>query len=181
MKNNFIWGFDISTSIIGLSGLDGQGNLILYDNIDLRKYKDFFLKMDQVEKHMSNYYKKGQFKSGHIFIEAPFSFFRGGASTAQTMAKLQRFNGAVSWMLKDRTGIVPKYIFPAKARNLCGIKIPRGEKAKKVVMEHLKTNEPLFNIEYTRAGNPRPCFFDMADAIVIARAGRKIISEGLDD
>ena len=177
MKNNFIWGFDISTSIIGLSGLDNLGNLIFYDHIDLRKYKDFFLKMDKVEDHMLKHYKKGRFKSGNIFIEAPFSFFRGGGTTAQTMAKLQRFNGAVSWMLKDRTGIIPQYIFPSQARKLCGIKIPRGEKAKKVVMEHLKTNEPLFEIEYTRAGNPRPCFFDMADAIVIARAGQRILSK----
>ena len=97
------------------------------------------------------------------------------------MAKLQRFNGAVSWMLKDRTGITPQYIFPAKARKLCNIKVTRDKKAKISVMEHLKINEPQFNIEYTRAGNPRPCFFDMADAIVVARAGQKILSKPLDD
>jgi len=178
---NYIWGLDISTSVIGLSGLNSNGDLVFYDHINLKNIKGFFEKMDSVETILADHFKKGRFKDGKIFIEAPFSFFKGGGSSAQTMAKLQRFNGAVSWLLKDRTGITPEYIFPAQARKLCGIKVPRGAKTKKVIVEHVLKTEENFEVEYTRAGNPRPHFFDMADAIVIARAGKKILENGLDD
>ena len=102
-------------------------------------------------------------------------FFRGGGSSAKTMANLQKFNGTVSWVIFSETGIVPEYVSPALARKLCGIKVPRGEKAKKVVVDYLKNNEPEFQLEYTRAGNPKTYYYDMADAIVVARAGQKII------
>ena len=68
----------------------------------------------------------------------------------------------------------PKYIAATSARKQCGIKIPRGQKAKEVVLEHLLKNEPAFKIEYTKFGNPKPESFDRADAIVIAKAGYKI-------
>jgi len=178
---NYIWGLDISTSVIGLSGLNSDGELIFYDHINLKKVKEFFDKMDVVEATLAEHFKQGRFQDGHIFIEAPFSFFRGGGSSAQTMAKLQRFNGAVSWLIKDRTTITPKYVFPAQARKLCGIKVPRGSNTKKVVVEHLLKTETKFKVEYTRAGNPRPHYFDMADAIVVARAGKKILESALDD
>jgi len=172
---NCIWGLDISTSIIGLSGVDSNGNLIFYDHIDLRKQKGFFNKMSQTESILKEHWALGRLKSGRIFIEEPFTFFRGGGSSAKTMANLQKFNGTVSWVIYSETGIVPDYVSPALARKLCGIKVPRGEKAKKIVVDYLKHHEPKFKLEYTRAGNPKTYYYDMADAIIVARAGQKII------
>jgi len=174
---NCIWGLDISTSIIGLSGLDTDGNLIFYDYIDLRKRKGFFNKMSKVELELKEHWAEGRLKTGKIFIEEPFTFFRGGGSSAKTMANLQKFNGTVSWLLFSESGIVPEYVSPGLARKLCEIKVPRGENAKKVVLGHLKTREPTFEIEYTRAGNPQTYYYDMADAIIVARAGQKISEE----
>ena len=57
------------------------------------------------------------------------------------------------------------------ARKLCGIKIPKGTKAKKVVIKYVVDNIPDVLIEYTKHGNPRPECFDKADSWVIARAG----------
>ena len=57
------------------------------------------------------------------------------------------------------------------ARKMCGIKIPRGVKAKEVVLKFILTSEPSFDIVYTKHGNPKPGTYDKADAIVVARAG----------
>ena len=65
----------------------------------------------------------------------------------------------------------PKYLSATSARKSCGIKVPRGAKAKQVVMQFLLDNEPEFVILYTKHGNPKPHEFDRADSLVIARAG----------
>ena len=101
-------------------------------------------------------------------------FFRRGGSTAKTMSILQRFNGIVSWLCFKEVGIDPQYISPISARSKCGIKVPRGKKAKEVVMEHfLDSGE--FPIVYTRYGNVQKYCYDIADAVVVAKAGSKII------
>ena len=72
--------------------------------------------------------------------------------------------------------IRPEYIGATSARKQVGI-VPRGQKAKQVVLEHLLETEPAFKIEYTKHGNPKPESYDRADAIVIAKkAGWEIES-----
>ena len=67
-----------------------------------------------------------------------------------------------------------RVLITIQARKLCDIKVPRGQKAKQVVLEHLLKNEETFEIEYTRYGNPKPESYDRADAIIIAKAGYKL-------
>ena len=67
--------------------------------------------------------------------------------------------------------IEPQYIAATSARRLCGIKVPRGIKAKQFVMNYLIENEPNFAIEYTKFGNPKPDSYDRADSLVVAKAG----------
>ena len=90
------------------------------------------------------------------------------------MAILQKFNGIVSWLVYEMFEIEPQYVTAMQARKLCGIKVPRGQKAKKVVLEHLLDNEKAFKIEYTNRGNPKPESYDRADAIIVAKAGYKL-------
>ena len=100
--------------------------------------------------------------------------FRAGFSSAKTLTLLSKFNGVVSWLCYDVFGIPPEYDSASSARKQAGIKVPRGQKAKQVVLEHLLNNEPAFKIEYTKHGNPKPESYDLADAIVIAKAGWEI-------
>ena len=95
----------------------------------------------------------------------------GGKSSAKTLSLLTRFNGIVSWLLYETFEIEPKFIGASTARKHAGIKVPRGQKAKQVVLQHLLDNEPAFKIEYTRYGNPKPESYDLAGSIVIAKAG----------
>ena len=167
-----ILGLDISTSIIGVAVLDKDGTHVLDDSWDVRKYKDQFQKARVIEEKLKELEGELDFKKlERVFIEQPLQFLSSGMTTAKTITTLSKFNGMISWMVHKELNIVPEYIEASTARKLCGIKVPRGKKAKQCVMEYLLDSEPKFHVEYTRHGNPRPEAFDRADALVIAKAG----------
>ena len=165
-----ILGLDISTSITGYTIVD-NGKIILNGAWDTRKYKDFFEKVIHVKKGLEQIQNEHGKQITAVYIEQSLQSFRSGFSSAKTLSTLSRFNGIVSWLVFDQYKIKPEYIAATSARKLCGIKIPRGEKAKQVVLKFLLDNEPSFVIDYTRNGNPKPESYDRADSIVIAKAG----------
>ena len=166
-----ICGLDISTSITGYTLIDQDGNVVLNGAWDTRKYKDFFEKVIHVKAGLEQIYSQYGKQITAIYIEQSLQSFRSGFSSAKTLSTLSRFNGIVSWLVFDQYKIKPEYLAATSARKLCGIKIPRGEKAKQVVLKFLLDNEPSFVIDYTRNGNPKPESYDKADSIVIAKAG----------
>jgi Holliday junction resolvasome RuvABC endonuclease subunit len=180
-----ILGIDVSTSITGFAVI-GEGQIVYYDSVDLRKEKDIFGKAIAVKEKLLDIFEAYQcgnedtfvgnpeFPITHVYIEQPFTFFNSGGSSAKTMAKLQKFNGIVSWIAYEVFEIKPDYVTAMQARKLCDIKVPRGQKAKKVVLEHLLDSEKAFKIEYTNRGNPKPESYDRADAIIVAKAGYKL-------
>ncbi len=179
-----VLGIDISTSITGFA-IVADGQLVFYDSINLKKFKDVFDKTVAIKEKLLDLYEMYQcdnndtlsigasskFPIKHIYIEQPFTFFNSGGSSAKTMATLQKFNGIVSWNVFELFEIKPKFIGATSARKIAGIKVPRGQKAKQVVLEHLLETEPAFKIEYTKFGNPKAESFDRADAIIVAKAG----------
>ena len=165
-----VLGLDISTSITGYTLIDGD-KIILNGAWDTRKYKDFFEKVIHVKAGLEEIHKQYGKQIGAIYIEQSLQSFRSGFSSAKTLSTLSRFNGIVSWLAYDLFKIKPEYLAATSARKLCGIKIPRGEKAKPVVLKFLLDNEPSFVIDYTRHGNPKPESYDRADSLVIAKAG----------
>lgn len=165
-----ILGLDISTSITGATVLDGDGRVIYNEAWDLRKYKNFFEKCSEVEKRI----KKLDFRIQKVYIEQSLQSFRSGFSSAKTLSTLSRFNGVVSWMVFRDLQIEPEYIAATSARKACGIKVPKGSKAKQIVLNFLLDNEPDFTIKYTKFGNPTPESYDRADSLIIARAGHSI-------
>ena len=165
-----ICGLDISTSITGYAIFDGD-NLILNGAWDTRKYKDFFKKVEAVRDGLEQVYDQYGSEIKAVYIEQSLQSFRSGFSSAATLSTLSRFNGVVSWLIYSKYGITPEYIAATSARKLCGITIPKGEKAKPVVLKYLLDNQPGFVIDYTRNGTPKPESYDKADSIVIARAG----------
>ena len=181
-----ILGVDVSTSITGFA-IVADEQLVYYGSIDLRKYKNVFDKTIAIKEKILDLYEMYQCNNDdsmrmgnsdypieRIYVEQPFTFFNSGGSSAKTMATLQKFNGIVSWLLFEIFEIRPEYVGATAARKHAGIKVPRGQKAKKVVLEHLLETEPAFKIEYTSHGNPKPESYDRADAIVVAKAGWEI-------
>ena len=164
-----ILGLDISTSITGFTILDKEGEIVYNDALDTRKYKSMFEKARNLQEKLKEI--KKSYKINNIYIEKSLQSFRSGFSSAKTLSVLSAFNGIVSCMCFNIYKLEPEYIAATSARKLCGIKVPKGEKAKAVVIKFLLDNEPSFVIEYTKFGNPKPKYFDMADSIIIARAG----------
>ncbi len=178
-----VLGIDISTSITGFA-IVAEGQLVFYDSIDLRKYKNIFDKTVAIKEKLLDIFEMYQcnnednirlggsdYPIEHIYIEQSLHMFMGGKSSAKTLSTLTRFNGIVSWLVYELFEITPEFIAATSARKKAGIKVPRGQKAKAVVLEHLLENEPAFKIEYTKHGNPKPESYDRADAIVVAHAG----------
>lgn len=164
-----ILGLDISTSITGITLLDEEGEVIFISSVDTRKNKNFFQKAEAVKSFLNDLSKK--YSVDQIIIEQSLQSFRSGFSSAKTLSTLSRFNGVVSWMCYSLWNKEPTYIAATSARKLCGIKVPKGEKAKPVVLQFVLDNEPKFMVEYTKHGNPKPNSFDKADSWVIAKAG----------
>ena len=163
-----ILGLDISTSITGYTVLDYEGNILACDHIDLRKEKDFFRKIQIVNSQLeliSNEYEIKQ-----VYIEQSLQSFRSGFSSAQTLSLLSKINGIISWLCYNLFG-EPKYLAATSARKLCGIKVPRGQKAKAVSLQFVVDNVTGFEVQYTRHGNPKAGYADRSDSYVIARAG----------
>jgi len=173
-----ILGLDVSTSITGATLLDNSGNVIFNEAWDTRKYKDFFDKAEFIKERVKHVY--GNFGNHHnnvhgvsirhIYIEQSLQSFRSGFSSAKTLSTLSRFNGVVSWICFNYFRIKPEYIADTTARKLCGIKVPRGNKAKVVVLQHVIDTEPSFDLKYTKHGNPKPDTYDRAYSLIIAKA-----------
>tara|TARA_R110000824_G_scaffold79545_4_gene200342 strand:- start:1521 stop:2039 length:519 start_codon:yes stop_codon:yes gene_type:complete len=162
-----ILGLDISTSITGATILDESGEVVYNEAWDTRKYKNIFEKAEFVNERISNL----PIKPDKIYIEQSLQSFRSGFSSAKTLSTLSRFNGIVSWICYRQHAIEPIYLAAVSARKACGITVPRGTKAKQVVIQHILDNVPDVLIEYTKHGNPKPHCFDKADSWVVARAG----------
>jgi len=163
-------GLDVSSSITGYTIIE-DGNIILNNVWDLRKYNDFFEKAKVIEEGIKEIERVYGGKIRAVYIEQSLQSFKSGFSSAKTLSTLSRFNGVVSWFVYDIFNIKPEYIDAKSARKLCGIIVPKNTKAKEVVLKYLLENETNFIIEYTKHGNPKPECYDKADSIIIAKAG----------
>ena len=162
-----ILGLDVSTSITGATMLNEKGEIIYNEAWDTRKYKNFFHKAEEINAKMDLL----PVTPDRIYIEQSLQSFRSGFSSARTLSILSKINGVVSWICYQRYAVEPEYLAAPTARKQCGIVVPRGCKAKEVVLKHIIDNVPDVIIEYTKHGNPKPRCYDMADSWVVARAG----------
>ena len=175
-------GLDISTSIIGICFLDSNSDLVLLDNINLKKTKSMFNKSEIVKNRLIEYKNSLKFtKNIKISIEEAFQSFSAGFSSAKTLSQLNRFNGIVSYLVYDIFNIEPLYINVNSARKNLQIKIDRKSKksTKEQVFEWVKIN---LNSEFKwpekilksgpnkgRVKFDESCY-DMSDAFVICKA-----------
>ena len=173
-----ILGIDVSTSITGYCILDADGEIIradAWDTRNKRKFENEFKKAELIKERLCEI--KAQYPIEKVFIEKPFMFFGSGGSSAKTMAILQKFNGIVSWLCYDIFEKTPTYFTAQHARKLNEITITRGKDTKKQIIKWLLDKEPTFKVELTHKENPKPKYFDIADAIVIAKAGQKSLKK----
>ena len=167
-----ILGLDISTSITGATILDKDGNVAFCEAWDFRNKRYFPTLFEKGYEIKELFYQlKREHDITSVYIEQSLQSFRSGFSSAKTLSILSRFNGIVSWLCYETFELKPEYVAATSARKKCGITIPKGSKAKQIVIQYVLDNIPEVTITYTKHGNPKPHCFDMADSWVIARAG----------
>jgi hypothetical protein len=167
-----ILGLDVSTSITGVTILDEGGNTLFCDMWDTRnknKFPTLYEKADFIRRQFI--YLEEKHRVDSIFIEQSLQSFKSGFSSAKTLSTLSRFNGMISLLSFQMFNRKPEMIAASSARKICGIKVQRGEKAKEKVLQYVLDNIPAFEVEYTKAGNPKPGSYDRADSWIIAKAG----------
>jgi len=173
-----ILGLDISTTIVGAALLNNNGNLILSEHWDISKAESLFEKGEIVGAEL--YSLRSEYDIEAIFVETALKKFLPGKSRADTIIKLAKFNGIVSWLCFECYEKEPTYINVNTARSLYGLSFPRGTKGpqrKKMVIEAVKEKEKTsFRIEMARGGkNYKKGTDDRADAVVIVRAGEFLL------
>jgi hypothetical protein len=165
-------GLDISTSITGWTILNlDDGSVEDMGHIDLRKLKNLWHKTDisiLALKELSDRYS-----IQHIFVEESLQVFRSGMSSSKTLSTLSKFNGLLSYSIRNLTDKEPIFLSANSARKTCGIQIRRGpgqlpakKQAFKWVTEKLQKDWPV-----TKKGNIQQYCYDQADSFVIATAG----------
>ena len=176
----YILGLDISTSVIGMAVMDCDHKLIHYRNLKMSSKEDLEIRCWQFKQELLSLFEDYAFDM--VYVEQPAMMFGGGKTTAQTMSKLQRFNGMCCYAVYTQTFLVPQLVHANSARKKMNISIPRNVKKKKhFIIQEVQKKYPNFTYEITSHGNPKPGTDDIADAIVIAYYGVSVFKEGLND
>lgn len=165
-----IYGWDISTSIIGLAVFDDEGKFVRAEHCDLRKIDGLNEKADRFQEFVQSEIRV----SGTHLVEERLGNFAAGRSMLQVLMKLAAFNAMCSYILHKNGGGV-SHIHPSTWKALMkkeGLFIPKGSKEKKqLTLDHVYRREKEFPRELNKKDNPQPWMYDMADAYCIGRAG----------
>ena len=169
-------GLDISSSKIGIALLDEE-NILISDVLKFKSNQTLEERAAQFERRMR------EIDTHHVvfdvYVEQPAIMFRGGKTTAFTMATLQRFNGMCCYILSQIFDMEAALINPNSARSILGIKVPRkvpSKEKKKAIIENISERfGDQFQYNLTRQGNPQPGTDDRADALVVALAGTLLL------
>lgn len=171
-----IIGWDISTSAIGICVVDPDGE---------RKYRVIFPHGEtQLQKHRSatqqitdlllelDLHRDGW--EVHHFVEDFLGGFTGGLTTRQTLMKLAAMNAIVSHCLSSWGAVT--HISPSTVKKIVGLTVPKGGDKKIEVIKLARQKDPSFPYAETVHGNYVKGTDDMADAMMLAIAGKKILS-----
>lgn len=183
-----ILGLDVSTSVTGISiventkDFDPKKHILFYDAIIFKDTMSFWDKCDYFKTQIQNILQK--YPDIEKFgVEAPLARFANKSSSASTICTLQRFNGIVSYIVRDLIKKDASYINVTHARKACGIKIMQKKKsgglnAKQQTAKHMLLNDLSYiSFPLKRGHDSEQCtiesikghVFDIIDAYVVAR------------
>ena len=165
--------------MVGVAVIDtNDRSLVEVEGWDISKAQTIFEKAEIIGAEL--YTLRSKYNITEVFIETALKKFLPGRSRADTIIKLAKFNGIVSWICFECFEKDPTYINVNTARTLYGLSFPRstkGPKRKKMVIEAvIEKEKTAFKYEMARGGrNYKKGTDDRADAVVIARAGEYLI------
>tara|TARA_B100000214_G_C23941942_1_gene616136 strand:- start:300 stop:833 length:534 start_codon:yes stop_codon:yes gene_type:complete len=172
-----VCGLDISTSCIGICVKDTESDKTFFYYFKPRG-ANWMEKAINVKAYLHKLFIDHEIDK--VYVEENLQAFRRGLSSAKTLMALARFNGVVSFMIKDIFGIEPEFLNVNAARKSLDIKIDR-KSSKNTKEQILEWVDSEINYEWPTKklkSGPRKgqvvledFVYDMADAYVIARAG----------
>jgi len=175
-----VLGLDISTSCTGWCILNDKVQIIDIGYIDTGKEKCIFKKANTVKSKLEKINNSHNIE--RIFIEENLQSFRSGFSSAQTLSKLSKYNGIISYICNEEFLIAPEFINVNKARKTVGIKLKRkkdgGKDTKIQLLDWAKINVRFDWPDKILKSGPRKGqkvtdqrAYDMIDAYIISAAG----------
>lgn len=186
-------GLDISTACTGwaVAEVDESGIVTSVElgNIELSKVQGLIPKALHAEKVIKSLQEKHRFDE--VYVEENMQAFHPGASSAQTIVKLAKFNGIVTFLCHQATGKIATNVNVNRARKSLGINLQRekvcGISTKEQVFRWVSAHPVLSDYAWpykTLGSGPRKGTtileqhaYDMADAFVVVMAGPVVPAE----
>lgn len=180
-------GLDISTACTGwaVADVDSSGLVTRVElgHIELSKTQGLIPKALRAERVIRELQEKHTFDE--VYVEENMQAFHPGASSAQTIVKLAKFNGIVTFICHQLTGKVAKNVNVNRARKAMGISLQRekvcGVSTKDQVFKWVSAHPMLRDYAWPHkvlGSGPRKGerimeqhAYDMADAFVVVMAG----------
>lgn len=186
-------GLDISTACTGwaVAEVDDTGLVTQVElgHIELSKTQGLIPKALHAEKVIKSLQEKYTFSE--VYVEENMQAFHPGASSAQTIVKLAKFNGIVTFLCHQITGLTAANVNVNRARKALGINLKKekvcGVSTKEQVFRWVSAHSTMSNYEWpykTLGSGPRKGTtileqhaYDMADAFVVVMAGPIVPAE----
>jgi RNase H-fold protein (predicted Holliday junction resolvase) len=187
MEEFYILGLDVSTKTIGVSLFKNNGELFELTHItpivkSELKTEELIKKADIFNEFIQKY---SSMPIKHILIEEPLL----KSNNANTIGTLLRFNGMITKICYDTTGVVPEYISTYEARknafpeliqpNKNGRPVlfgdyPKDVDKKFIIWLKVSNLEPNVNWFYGKNGQLKKENFDMSDSYTVGLAFMKM-------
>jgi hypothetical protein len=175
-----IFGWDISTAIVGLTVMDSSGSWKSSTFLDLRKTEDDTQKLEKFKEFVYVETARAATSSydqeHYHFVEDRLAGFTRGFTNAGTMMKLGAFHHTCCWIiyecfvhLRKRTKIIK--LHPTTVKAQVGLKVPKGGDKKGLTLALVRAFQPDFAVTLNRNDKPQPYCYDMADSYIVAKAG----------
>ena len=121
-----ILGLDISTTMVGVAVIDISSRaLVKVEGWDISKAQTIFEKAETIGAEL--YTLRSKYNITEVFIETALKKFLPGRSRADTIIKLAKFNGIVSWICFECFEKDPTYINVKQQEYRCQGKLKRGQ------------------------------------------------------
>lgn len=183
-----VLGLDVSTTYTGVSLLGSeQGSkipdVLLLDHIHFKGCNTIWDKIDVVKEYFDTVTTRDAWRSpDRIFVEDPVKRFTVGASSANTIMLAARFNGLVSYVVRNKFNIEPEYITSGAARTACGLKMKQRKKCglshkEQTFNEMMQTDLSHLVWDKKRNGKVVDHAYDIVDSYVIGKAGIRLTNE----